>query len=170
VTVPAVGDLIGRVRHAEADVALAAVAELGRRRDVAAAPELLAVLRGGGDGRVRGAAAVALAAMRVPAAFPAIVEALREPRADVDRLTLLRALTPYDCSSVLCLLVDLAVAPRPACPDEVRRAAAALVAGIRGEVDPEQWRQALTTLRGAYDAAGPAEREELIGPLLELVD
>lgn len=131
---------------------------------------LLAQLRTTSDARVRNRAAIALSDMGIPEAFDAIVGLLGQDRTRGARGTLLYALEPYDCSTVLPLLVDLVIAD----PYESARQAAACITGIQAVVADDLWERLERQLRAAYEAADPPyavkdpeRREQVIGVLLE---
>ena len=109
--------------------------------------------------------------MRIPETFEVIVDLLQQDRTRGARGTLLYALRPFDCGSVLPLLVDLVVEETR----EAAREAAYLISEIE-IVSAETWVPLRNRLRTAYEAVDPPyavndpERRVVIGFLLEFFE
>ncbi|WP_436531894.1 HEAT repeat domain-containing protein [Actinoplanes sp. HUAS TT8] len=138
------GELLARLVGADPDAAREAALELGDRRDYEAVPVMLEVLATTPDTRVRNGVAYALSAMRIPETFDVVVALLREERTRGARGTLLFALRPFDCLSILPLLVEIVIDDTW----ESSREAAYLISEV--EVIPvEAWEPLRERLRAA---------------------
>ncbi|KUL25217.1 HEAT repeat domain-containing protein [Actinoplanes awajinensis] len=153
--------LIGHLDHPDPTFVAEVIQELARRNAMEAAPRVLELLRTTQEAVIRHDAALALSDMKIPEAFDAIVELLRDPRTQGRRGTLLYALDPYDCAPILELLVDLALTGGY----EVRMSALGLLSGIETDIDEPTWERLSDRLKAAAATADEQRRSEVIDPL-----
>lgn len=90
-----------------AEERVAAAHQLAASGESAALHALLGVLASTADPALRHAVALDLSDRRTPDLFPALVRLLQDDRTSGSRGTLLHALTPFDCSHIVPLLVEL---------------------------------------------------------------
>lgn len=165
------GDLLAQLAGTDSGRARDAALELGDRRAYGAVPAMLEVLGATSDASVRNSVAYALSAMRVPEAFEVVVDLLRQERTRGARGTLLYALRPFDCTSILPLLVDLVIEDAW----ESAREAAYLITEVE-IVSAETWMPLRNRLRMAYETADAPcavkdpERRKIIGFLLQFFE
>ncbi len=91
------------------DSAIERIKSLGAGKELRAAPRLLKLMEQTHDHVVRGTVAVALSEMGYEPVVDAIAKLLREPRTGGARDTLLFALSPFDCTRHLEVLVEVAI-------------------------------------------------------------
>jgi hypothetical protein len=144
--------------------AIAAAREIARAGLSEAIPALLEVLRSTSDHAVRDATAMALSDLRAPQALAAIVGLLGDPRTLGSRGTLLHALRPFDCSSILEMLIEFVIEGNW----EVSREAMELLGSIDAPVGQEAWQAYVTRVETALKHA-TEERAPLLRDLLSML-
>lgn len=137
------------------------IAQIGHH---AATPKLLELLRVTPNGDLRNALALALSDLGEPRAFAEIVALLRQDRTLGNRGTLLYALRPFDCSSIVSLLVDMVIEGNY----EVAREAMTLLSSVDTDMGDDEWQGYVDRLRVAL-ASPTEERKPLLLDLLEML-
>ena len=161
-------ELLVQLADADPSAAQDAALELGDRREYGAVPVMLDILGATPHAGVRNAVAYALSAMRIPETFEIVADLLHQDRTRGARSTLLYALRPFDCTSLLPRLVDLVIEDTW----ESAREAAYLITEI--DILPaETWLPLRNRLRTAHEsvdvpyAVNHPERRDIIGFLIE---
>jgi HEAT repeat protein len=144
-----------------------AARRLAASQEPSALRALLRVLESTGDPLLRNAIALELSDRQVPDLFPALARLLQDERTLRSRGTLLYALSRYDCSQVLPLLVELFATGGV----EVRVEAFSRLMETEAELSVDDWNGLVDRLRSAARSGWTQPEDiEMLRRLFEALD
>jgi HEAT repeat protein len=157
--------MINQLKSDEQSAVISAIQELVELEDYSTTPYLIDLLEKTSNHTIRDQIALLLRDIGDRRAVKAIANLLTDSKTIHHRGTLVYALSAFDCTEILPLLVELVISGG----FEVSREAFLIIENIEGEIDPNLWYECQNKVKVAIQQASE-DKVELLKELSALFD
>lgn len=157
--------MINQLKSEDESTIISGIQKLAKLGDYSTTPHLIDLIEKTSNSTIRDQIALALRDIGDERAVKAIANLLTDSKTINHRGTLVYALSAFDCTQILLLLVDLVISGG----FEVSREAFLVIENIEGEISPNVWDECQNKVKVAMGIASE-DKVELLQELSALFD